>query len=52
MVVEFLFKLFLLIFFHLKLAEKRRQFGSAASKKVREQFDIAQAARQLKTLFI
>ena len=32
--------------------EKRRQFGSAASKKVREQFDIAQAVRQLKTLFI
>ena len=33
-------------------AEKRRQLGSAASKKVREQFDIAgQAAKQLKTLF-
>lgn len=36
----------------LRNAEKRRQFGSAASKKVREQFDIAQAARQLKNLFI
>jgi glycosyltransferase involved in cell wall biosynthesis len=36
----------------LRNAEKRRQFGSAASKKVRERFDIAQAARQLKTLFI
>jgi glycosyltransferase involved in cell wall biosynthesis len=33
-------------------AEKRRQFGSAASKKVREQFDVDLAARQLKTLFI
>jgi glycosyltransferase involved in cell wall biosynthesis len=32
--------------------EKRRQFGSAASKKVREHFDITQAAKQLKTLFI
>jgi glycosyltransferase involved in cell wall biosynthesis len=32
--------------------EKRRQFGSAASKKVREHFNIEQAARQLKTLFI
>jgi glycosyltransferase involved in cell wall biosynthesis len=32
--------------------EKRRQFGSAASKKVREQFDIDQAAKQLKSLFI
>jgi glycosyltransferase involved in cell wall biosynthesis len=32
--------------------EKRRQFGRAASKKVREQFDIVQAAQQLKTLFI
>ena len=36
----------------LRNAEKRSQFGSAASKKVRERFDIAQAARQLKTLFI
>lgn len=33
-------------------AEKRRQFGSAGSKKVREQFDVDLAARQLKTLFI
>lgn len=32
-------------------AEKRRQLGSAALKKVQEQFDISQAARQLKTLF-
>ena len=32
--------------------EKRKQFGSAASKKVREHFDITQAAKQLKTLFI
>lgn len=32
--------------------EKRRQFGRVASKKVREQFDIVQAAQQLKTLFI
>jgi glycosyltransferase involved in cell wall biosynthesis len=36
----------------LENVEKRRQFGSAASKKVREQFDIDQAARQLRTLFI
>jgi glycosyltransferase involved in cell wall biosynthesis len=33
-------------------ADKRRQLGSAGSKKVREQFDIAEAAKQLKTLFI
>ena len=33
-------------------AEKRTQLGRTASKKVRAQFDIAQAARQLKTLFI
>jgi glycosyltransferase involved in cell wall biosynthesis len=33
-------------------AEKRRQFGSAASRKVREQFDVDRAAMQLKTLFI
>ncbi|MGZ9222026.1 MAG: glycosyltransferase family 4 protein, partial [Anaerolineales bacterium] len=33
-------------------AEKRRQFGEAGSKKVREQFDINQAAKRLKTLFI
>jgi glycosyltransferase involved in cell wall biosynthesis len=32
--------------------EKRRQLGDAASKKVSEQFDIAQAAKRLKTLFI
>ena len=36
----------------LRNAEKRRQFGSTASKKVREQFDVAQAAKKLKTLFI
>jgi glycosyltransferase involved in cell wall biosynthesis len=36
----------------LRNAEKRRQFGRAASKKVAEQFDIAQAANRLKTLFI
>jgi glycosyltransferase involved in cell wall biosynthesis len=36
----------------LQNVEKRRQFGRAASKKVAEQFDITQAARQLKTLFI
>ena len=36
----------------LRSAEKRRQLGSAGSKKVREQFDVAQAAKQLKTLFI
>jgi glycosyltransferase involved in cell wall biosynthesis len=33
-------------------ADKRRQLGSAASKKVREQFSIDQAAMQLKTLFL
>jgi glycosyltransferase involved in cell wall biosynthesis len=32
--------------------DKRRQLGSAASKKVREQFSIEQAAMQLKTLFL
>jgi glycosyltransferase involved in cell wall biosynthesis len=32
--------------------ETRKQFGSAASKKVREQFNIEQAAKRLKTLFI
>ena len=36
----------------LRNPEKCRQFGRAASKKVREQFDIVQAAQQLKTLFI
>ena len=32
--------------------EKRRQLGSAASKKVREQFNITQAATRLKALFV
>jgi glycosyltransferase involved in cell wall biosynthesis len=32
-------------------AEKRRQLGSAASKTVAEQFDLARAAQQLKALF-
>jgi glycosyltransferase involved in cell wall biosynthesis len=32
--------------------EKRRQLGEAGSKKVKEQFDIAQAAQRLKALFI
>ena len=36
----------------LRNAEKRKQFGSTASKKVMEQFDINQAAKRLKTLFI
>jgi len=36
----------------LRNAQKRRQLGSAASKKVREQFDIAQAATRLKALFV
>jgi glycosyltransferase involved in cell wall biosynthesis len=36
----------------LRSAEKRRQLGSAGSKKVRERFDVAQAAKQLKTLFV
>jgi glycosyltransferase involved in cell wall biosynthesis len=36
----------------LRNAEKRRQLGDAASKKVNEQFDVAQAAKRLKTLFI
>ena len=36
----------------LRNAEKRKQFGSMASKKVMEQFDINQAARRLRTLFI
>ena len=40
------------IFELLRNAEKRRQFGGAGSKKVREQFDVAQAAKRLKTLFI
>ena len=36
----------------LRNAEKRRQLGEAGSKKVRENFDVAQAAKRLKTLFI
>jgi glycosyltransferase involved in cell wall biosynthesis len=40
------------IFELLRNAEKRRQLGGAGSKKVREQFDVAQAAMRLKTLFI
>jgi glycosyltransferase involved in cell wall biosynthesis len=36
----------------LRNPERQRQFGSAASKKVKEQFDIAQAAQRLKTLFL
>ena len=33
-------------------ADKRRRLGSAASKKVREQFDVVEAAKRLRTLFI
>lgn len=33
-------------------ADKRRQLGSAGSKKVMEQFDVNQAANRLKALFI
>jgi glycosyltransferase involved in cell wall biosynthesis len=36
----------------LRNAEKRRQLGSAASKKVTEHFDITQAANRLKALFV
>ena len=36
----------------LRNAEKRRQLGEAGSKKVREQFDVTQAAKRLKSLFI
>ena len=36
----------------LRKPEKRRQFGATASKKVSEQFDVAQAAKRLKILFI
>jgi glycosyltransferase involved in cell wall biosynthesis len=36
----------------LRNPEKRRQLGDAASKKVKEQFDVAQAAKRLKSLFI
>jgi glycosyltransferase involved in cell wall biosynthesis len=32
--------------------DQRRQFSEAGSRKVKEQFDVAQAAKQLKTLFI
>jgi glycosyltransferase involved in cell wall biosynthesis len=32
--------------------DKRSRLGSAGSKKVKEQFDVAHAARRLKTLFI
>jgi glycosyltransferase involved in cell wall biosynthesis len=33
-------------------ADKRWQLGSAASKKVREQFDVAEAAKRLTALFV
>jgi glycosyltransferase involved in cell wall biosynthesis len=36
----------------LRNPEKRRQMGDAGSKKVREQFDVAQAAQRLKALFV
>jgi colanic acid/amylovoran biosynthesis glycosyltransferase len=36
----------------LRYPNKRSQLGDAASKKVKEQFDVAQAAQRLKTLFI
>jgi glycosyltransferase involved in cell wall biosynthesis len=36
----------------LRNPDKRKQFSEASSRKVKEQFDVAQAARQLKTLFI
>jgi glycosyltransferase involved in cell wall biosynthesis len=36
----------------LRDAQRRSELGRAASKKVMEQFDIAQAAKRLKTLFI
>jgi glycosyltransferase involved in cell wall biosynthesis len=36
----------------LRNPQKRRQLGEAASKKVREQFDINQAAKRLRTLFV
>jgi glycosyltransferase involved in cell wall biosynthesis len=36
----------------LRNADKRKQLGDAGSKKVREQFDVAQAAKKLKTLFV
>ena len=36
----------------LRNSDKRRQFGRAGATKVKEQFDVAQAAQRLKTLFI
>jgi glycosyltransferase involved in cell wall biosynthesis len=36
----------------LRNPDKRGQFGEAGSKKVKEQFDVAQAAKRLKALFI
>jgi glycosyltransferase involved in cell wall biosynthesis len=36
----------------LRNTENRRKFGEAASKKVREQFDVAQAAGRLRALFV
>jgi glycosyltransferase involved in cell wall biosynthesis len=36
----------------LRDTQRRRELGSAASQKVIEQFDITQAAKRLKTLFI
>lgn len=36
----------------LRNADKRKQLGGAASKKVSEHFDITQAANRLKTLFV
>jgi len=36
----------------LRNEEKRRQLGSAASKKVKEQFDVTQAASRLKAFFV
>jgi glycosyltransferase involved in cell wall biosynthesis len=36
----------------LRNPDKRRQLGDAGSKKVREQFDVTQAAQRLKALFI
>jgi glycosyltransferase involved in cell wall biosynthesis len=40
------------VFELLRNEEKRRQLGGAGSKKVREQFDVVQSAKRLKTLFI
>jgi glycosyltransferase involved in cell wall biosynthesis len=36
----------------LRNADKRKQLGEAASRTVKEKFDVAQAAKRLKTLFI